>query len=96
MVENNRIVAVVTVVVVVEEYNRIVAAVVVVVEYNRTVVNEAYINVEHHTHFVVVAILVYSFQISVCLNHFLYSLLTSNKVSYDNVFSFKIDLLSRV
>ena len=36
------------------EYNRIVAAAVVVVVagYNRIVVVEAYINVEHHTHFV--------------------------------------------
>ena len=66
---------------VVVENNRIVVAVMVmVVEYNRIVVVKAYINVEHHTHFVVI-ILVYSFQISVYLNQFLYSLLTSNKVS---------------
>lgn len=44
------------------EKNKIVVA---VVEYNRMVVGEAYINVEHHTHFVVVVILVHSCQISV-------------------------------
>ena len=46
VVENNRIVVVVVV-----EYNRNVVAV-VVVENNRIVVVKAYINVEHHTHFV--------------------------------------------
>ena len=50
------------------ENNRIMVAV-VEVEYNRIVVVEAYINL-YHTHFVVVAILVYSFHMSAYMNYF--------------------------